>query len=354
MIVPSFDLAAARHDAPAKRSDQIHPEIEMFFKPLLTASALAFISTSAMAKTVWDVSIPWGPAEFHTVNAENFAAAVTKATDGEVEMIVHPGGSLGVRANESLRAVEDGAVPMAEYALFQNVGDLPILGIESIPFLISDYDELRRMHDLVRPVWEEALTKRNQRALYIVPWPSQNFFTKKPLETAADLEDVRMRVYDANTSTMITNLGMTAQQMNNPDIIPALATGRLDAVMTSGSTAVAQKYWEFLNHVYNTNHLWASNAMTVNLDVWNDISEENQKIILDLAAEMEPDFWAISEAEHATRMKELTSQGMSVEAPSAELAAMMREATKDMADDFVEANPEADDIITEFRANAAN
>lgn len=103
-------------------------------------------------------------------------------------MIVHPGGSLGVRANESLRAVEDGAVPMAEYALFQNVGDLPILGIESIPFLISDYAELRRMHMLVRPVWEEALMERNQMALYIVPWPSQNFFTKEPLETAADME----------------------------------------------------------------------------------------------------------------------------------------------------------------------
>ena len=44
---------------------------------------------------------------------------------------------------------------------------------------------------------------------------------------------------------------------------PALATGKIDAVMTSGSTAVAQKYWEFLNHTYTTNHLWASNAMAV-------------------------------------------------------------------------------------------
>lgn len=326
----------------------------MFFKPLLTASALALMFTTANAQTVWDVSIPWGPAEFHTKNAQNFANAVKAATGGEVEMIIHSGGSLGVRANESLRAVEDGAVPMAEYALFQNVGDLPILGIESIPFLISNYDELRRMHDLVRPVWEEALMERNQMALYIVPWPSQNFFTKEPLETAADMAGVRMRVYDANTSTMISNLGMTAQQMNNPDIIPALATGRLDAVMTSGSTAVAQKYWEFLNHVYNTNHLWASNAVTVNLDSWGDISEKNQKIILDLAGEMEPGFWAISEGEHATRMATLMSNGMTVDAPSDELATMMRDATEDMAGDFISANPEAGPIIEKFSANASN
>lgn len=326
----------------------------MFLKPLLTASALALMSTAALAQTVWDVSIPWGPAEFHTVNAQNFAEAVKEATNGEVEMIIHPGGSLGIRANESLRAVEDGAVPMAEYALFQNVGDLPILGIESIPFLISDYEELRRMHALVRPVWEEALMERNQMALYIVPWPSQNFFTKAPLETAEDMEGVRMRVYDANTSTMISNLGMTPQQMNNPDIIPALATGRLDAVMTSGSTAVAQKYWEFLNHTYNTNHLWASNAVTVNLDAWGEISAENQKIIADLAAEMEPGFWTISEAEHATRMATLMENGMTVSAPTDELATMMRDATADMAGAFIAANPEAGPIIEAFTANASN
>ncbi|MFT7449109.1 MAG: TRAP-type C4-dicarboxylate transport system substrate-binding protein [Glaciecola sp.] len=329
----------------------------MNIKPIFFAGIIAIgaiNATQVASQTIWDVSIPWGPAEFHTINAEKFAAAVSEATAGEVQMVIHPGGALGIRANESLRAVEDGAVPMAEYALFQNVGDLPILGIESIPFMINDYAELRRMHDLIRPVWEEELRTRNQMALYIVPWPSQNFFTKEPLLTAADLEGVRMRVYDANTSTMISNLGMAPQQMNNPDIIPALATGRLDAVMTSGSTAVSQKYWDFLNHTYTTNHLWASNAMTVNLDAWNEISAEHQQIILDLAAQMEPGFWTISEAEHGTRMDTLVAEGMTVEAPSDELAALMREATAGMASGFIAENPLAGPIIEAFRASAGN
>ena len=329
----------------------------MYLKSILTAGALALSALtplSANAEAIWDVSIPWGPTEFHTVNAENFAKAVNEATDGAVKMVIHPGGALGMRANESLRAIEDGAVPAAEFALFQNVGDLPILGIESIPFVVSDYSELRRLHKLVRPVWEEQLSKRNQLILYIVPWPSQNFFTKVPMETAADLDGVRMRVYDANTSKMISNLGMAPQQMNNPDIIPALATGRLDAVMTSGSTAVAQKYWEFLNHTYNTNHLWASNAMSVNMDTWNEVSPENQTIILDLAAKMEPTFWEISEAEHAKRMEQLKENGMTVAAPSEELAKLMREATASMADEFIAANPAAGPIIESFRSGAGN
>lgn len=323
----------------------------MTTRSTMFAAAFAFAATPLMAADVeWDVAVPWGASEFHTVNAMNFAKRVEEETGGAVKMTVHPGGALGIRANESLRAVEDGAVPMAEYALFQNVGDVPILGIESIPFLIEDYAQLRQMHELVRPLWEAELMERNQKALYIVPWPSQNFFTKEPVEDIGDMEGVRFRTYDANTATMIGRLGAVPLQMNNADIVPALATGKLDAVMTSGSTAAAQKYWEFLNHTYNTNHLWASNAMAVNLDEWNALTDEQRSTIEAIAAEMEPGFWEISEAEHATRMQQLMDNGMTVSAPSDALAAAMREQTADMADEFASKVPGSGEVIERFLA----
>ena len=322
----------------------------MFQRSLALAGAVLAGLALPAAAAEWDVSIPWGAGEFHTVNARNFAKAVEEATGGEVVMTIHPGGALGIRANESLRAVEDGAVPVAEFALFQNVGDLPLLGIESIPFLIEDYAQLRIMHELVRPTWEAQLAERNQKALYIVPWPSQNFFTKTPIETFEDFGGMSFRTYDANTATMISRLGGVPLQMNNADIMPALATGKLDAVMTSGTTAVAQKYWEFLNHVYNTNHLWASNALSVNLDAWHELTEAQQATIERIAAEMEPGFWEVSEAEHATRMKQLAENGMTVEAPAPDVLEKMREVTADMDQAFIERSPEAAEIIEAFRA----
>ncbi|SDX43172.1 TRAP-type C4-dicarboxylate transport system, substrate-binding protein [Albimonas donghaensis] len=315
----------------------------------LFAGALALPAAAAE----WDVAFPWGATEFHTVNGMAYARAVEEATGGEVKLTIHPGGALGVKANESLRAVEDGAVPMAEYGMFQNVGDVPILGIEAIPFLVKDYAQLKVMHSLVRPIWEAELEKRNQKPLYMAPWPSQNFFTKKEINTFEDFEGIKMRTYDANTATMVARLGMAALQMNNADIVPALATGKLDAVMTSGSTAAAQKYWEFLDHVYNTNHLWATNVLVVNLDYWSELTEEQRGIMESLAEKMEPEFWAISEAEHAKRMAQLQENGMTVQAPSPEILAKMREVTADMADDFVARVPEAGPIIEEFKARTA-
>lgn len=303
----------------------------------------------AQAPTRWDVSIPWGPSEFHTVNANRFATEVRNATNGAVQMTVHAGGSLGVRANETVRSVGDGVVPMAEFAAFQNVGDLPLLGIESIPFLIANYDELKAMHDIVRPTWERELERRNQTVLYMVPWPMQLFYFKRPVAAAADLRGIRMRTYDRVTAEMSQRLGMVPQQLTNPDIVPALASGRIDAVMTSGTTAVAQRYWEFLKHAYVTNHLWATNLMVVNNDAWRRLPAATRTAIADLAKRLEPEFWTVSRGEHDTRMGELRQNGMTVEDPAPALIQAMRQATATMVDDFVRANAPARPVIEQFR-----
>jgi len=306
-------------------------------------------AAQAQAPTRWDVSIPWGPSEFHTVNAQRFATEVRNATNGAVQMTVHPGGSLGVRANETVRAVGDGVVPMAEFAAFQNVGDLPLLGIESIPFLIANYDELAIMHSIVRATWERELERRNQLVLYIVPWPTQNFYFKRPIATAADLRGIRMRTYDRVTADMVTRLGMVPQQLTNPDVVPALASGRVDAVMTSGTTAVAQRYWEFLRHAYTTNHLWASNLMVVNLEAWRRLPAATRTQIQEIGKRLEPEFWNVSKGEHTTRMAELQQNGMTLDEPTPALVQAMRSATATMTDEFIRTNPAAGPIIQEFR-----
>lgn len=314
------------------------------------ASAL-LLATTVQAQTKLDVSLPWGPTEFHSTNAQKYAARIGELTKGQVAIAVHAGGSLGVKANESVRALEDGTVAMAEFAGFQNVGDLPILGMESLPFLVDDYDQLRVMHQVARPTWEAALAKRNQRLLYSVPWPSQNFFTKKQIKTIDDLKGVRMRTYDRNTAEMVSKLGMVPQQLNNPDVVPALASGRIDGVMTSGTTAVAQKYWEFLKHTYNTNHLWASNLMVIGNSAWNKLTPDQRAIMEKTAREMEPGFWNVSKAEHSQRMDQLKKNGMSVEPASKELLDRMRTVTRPMWDEFGKAvGPEAAKLLAEFRA----
>lgn len=304
---------------------------------------LALPAFNAQAQTKLDISVPWGPNEFHSQNAARFAERIGKETSGQVLMTTHPGGTLGVKANESLRAVADGVVPLGEYALFQNASRGAVLAVETLPFLVNDYEQLKLMHKSFRPLWEAVLAKNNQKALYMVPWPNQFFFTKKPIAAIDDLKGVKMRSLDKLTTDWINRLGMTPVQMTNLEILQALGAGMIEGVPTSAGTAVAQKYWDFMKFGYITNHIWASNVMAVNLDAWKKLSPAHQSIIERVAREMEPQFWEASAADHQKKVAELRANGMTLApAPKALLDDMVKR-TSPLWDDY--AKPMGDEAV---------
>jgi TRAP-type C4-dicarboxylate transport system substrate-binding protein len=299
--------------------------IGRWVRPVLATGFLALASVGVSAQVKLDISVPWGPNEFHSLNAASFAERVAQETKGEVIMTTHPGGTLGVKANESMRAISEAVVPMGEFALFQNASRGAVLAVETLPFLVNDYDQLKTLHKYFRPVWEGVLAKNNQKALYIVPWPNQFFFVKKPLATVDDLKGLKMRSLDKLTTDWINRLGMTPVQMNNLEILQALGSGMLDGVPTSAGTAAAQKYWDFMKYAYMTNHIWASNVMSINMDVWKKLSPAQQATIERVAKEMEPQFWENSKQDHEKKVAVLKANGMIVApAPKAMIDEMVK------------------------------
>jgi TRAP-type transport system periplasmic protein len=315
------------------------------FRRLAVGSLLATAGLAATAQVKLDISVPWGPGEFHSQNAARFAERVSNELKGQVVMTTHPGGTLGVKANESLRAISEGVVPMGDFALFQNASRAPVMAVETLPFLVGDYDQLKVMHSFFRPVWEGILSRNNQKALYIVPWPNQFFFVKKPLATVDDMKGMKMRSLDRLTTDWINRLGMTPVQMTNLEILQALGSGMLDGVPTSAGTEVAQKYWDFMKFGYQTNHIWASNVMSINLDTWKKLTPAHQAAIEKVAKELEPEFWEVSKQDHQKKVAELRSKGMTIaDAPKAMVDEMVRrtnplwaEYAKPMGDEAVAA-----------------
>ncbi len=310
---------------------------------LILAAVAALLPLAVAAQVKIDISVPWGPGEFHSQNAAKFAERVTKETNGQVVMQTHAGGTLGVKANESLRAVGEGVVHAGDYALFQNASRGPVMAAETLPFLVNDYDQLKQLHKYFRPLWEGVLAKNNQKALYIVPWPNQFFFVKKPVNSVADLKGMKMRSLDRLTTDWINRLGMTPVQMTNLEILQALGSGMLDGVPTSAGTAVAQKYWDFMKNGYLTNHIWASNVMAINMDTWKKLTPQQQATIERVAREMEPQFWENSKQDHLKKVAELKANGMNItDAPKSMIDEMVartkplwEEYTKPMGDEAV-------------------
>jgi TRAP-type C4-dicarboxylate transport system substrate-binding protein len=319
-------------------------------RPIVLGAVLLAAPLAAHAQVKLDISVPWGPGEFHSLNAARFAERVKEVTKGEVLMTTHAGGTLGVKANESLRAIGEGVVPMGDYALFQNASRGAALAVETLPFLVKDYDDLKVMHQHFRPVWERLLEKNNQKALYVVPWPNQFFFVKKQINAIDDFKGLKMRSLDRLTTDWINRLGMTPVQVTNLEILQALGSGMVDGVPTSAGTAAAQKYWDFMKYGYQTNHIWASNVMAINLDSWKKLTAGQREAIEAVAKELEPRFWEVSKQDHEKKVAELKANGMTIQPASSALVDEMVKRTTPLWEQYVKPmGEEAQQALADYR-----
>jgi TRAP-type C4-dicarboxylate transport system substrate-binding protein len=317
----------------------------------VTMLAAGHLSTRAMAATAsWDLSTVWPDGNFHTHNAMAFADAVRKQTDGVVNITVKAGGQLGFKGPEHLRAVRDGLVPLADVLNIQQVGDEPFMGVESIPFLAVSMDELKILHKYVRPEYDKIAERNNQKILYIVPWPTQYLHLKVKVAGIEGLKNIKIRVPDKNAVDMLNAVGMAPVMIPWGETIPALASGAVAGVSTSAVSGVDGKFWEFMKYVYPTNHVWSSQMLTVNLDSWKALSADQQKLVADIAAKMEPDFWANSLKADVDSLNRLKEGGMEVVPVPDAMMTDIRARTAPLLEGFLKRVPAADKPVRAYLA----
>lgn len=286
--------------------------------------------------------------EYHVVHARQYADEVLKATGGELNIHVHPGGTLGIKGPDTMRAVDEGIVDAADASAFQQVGVEPILGLESLPYMIETFDELRQFYAITRPVIDAAYSRHNQKVLYVVPWPNQYFFLGREVTSVEQLAGLKIRTYDKLSTDLAMNLKMTPVQMPTTDVVASLAAGSLDAVMTSTTTAWAQKYWDFLEYSFSTNHTWSCVIMSINNQSVAGLTPAQRDVVFGLAQQMEPGFWDVASRDDADKRKILEGNGMKTIFPSADLLAAMRAQANPVVVNFMKAVPESVPLIEQF------
>lgn len=320
----------------------------------LGAATLVALSQMAAAETALRLSDVLPEGNFMVENARTFADAVAKATEGEVTITVSPAGSLGFKGPDQLAAVRDGLVDMADINISQQVGSNPLFGAEGVPFLVGSMDELKQYHAVLRPEFEKLFEQYNQKLLYMVPSPAQYVYLKKEVAEIGDFAGIPVRGADKNTVDIVTSIGMDGVVMPWGELLPALASGRVEGVATSATSGVDGRFWEFLGFIYPTNHTWGSNAVTINMDTWNSISEEDRAAIEKVAADLEPGFWDVSRNADVKSITTMEAEGMKLVPLSDALKAEIGERAKTVQDAFFERVPEAKPLADAFLAAKAS
>ncbi|MBL8590793.1 MAG: TRAP transporter substrate-binding protein [Methylobacteriaceae bacterium] len=321
-------------------------------RQVLAGAGAAFASAGfaprAFAATTLNLSDVLPDTNFQVRNAKRYAEEVAKATNGDVVISVKAGGSLGFKGPEQMRAVRDGLVPMADILTSQQIGDEPIFGTDGIPFLVASPAELKALHKYLRPEFEKTVAKYNQKILYMVPSPAQYMYLKVKTDTVAGLKGIKIRGADKNTVDTCNAVGMAGVQIPWGELIPALASGRVDGVATSATSGVDGKFWEFLKYIYPTNHTWSTNMVNISLDAWNKLSPASQKAMQEIAAKLEPDFWKVSSDEDEISLKTLREKGMEVVPVSKQMSLDMYKMARPLTAAFMERVPASKPIIEAY------
>ena len=299
---------------------------------VIALSLFSIVNVNAAEK--WDMPMAYSATNFHSQTGVMFADAVRIATGGEVDITVHPGGSL-FKGNEIKKAIQTGQAPIGERILSAHQNESQIFGADSIPFLATSYKDSDKLWKHLRPVLEKELDEQGLVLLYGIPWPAQGLYFKKEVNSIADSKGVKFRSYNNATARLAELMGMLPVQVEAAELSQALATGVAESFVSSGSTGYDRKVWEHLTHFYEVNAWLPRNYVFVNKKAWNKLSKENQNIIRGVAMMTEAAGTARSEQLSGWYINQLAANGMKVQVAEGQLRDDLESIGKTMSDEWI-------------------
>lgn len=319
----------------------------LFAKTLVAGMFAATLSTSAFSAD-WDMPTPYPDATFHTVNINQFADDIKKATDGGLNITVHSAGSL-IKHGEIKNAVRGGQVQIGEFFLSLLANEDAAYGVDSQPFVATSYDDAKKLWDAQKPVITELLARQKLVPLYAVPWPPQGLYTNKEIATVDDLKGLKFRSYNAALEKFASLAGAAPTQVEVPDIPQAFSTGQVEAMITSPSTGANGKAWDYVSHYTPINAWVPKNIVVVNKAAFDALDEATRTAVLEAAAAAEARGWEMSMKETDAQTAVLKENGMSVVEPSAELLEGLMKIGEQMQTEWQDsASEQAKSIVADF------
>ena len=324
----------------------------MLRRSLLAAAALT-MAGAAFAQAKWDLPAAYPATNFHTENLQQFAADVDKLSGGKLKITVHANASL-FKANEIKRAVQGGQAQAGEILMANFANEAPVYALDGIPFLASSYGEAKVLYDVQRPALDKLLAGQGMKLLYSVPWPPQGIYTKKPINSVADMRGIKWRAYSPATAKIAELIGAQPVTIQAAELTQALATGTVESYMSSGSTGYDSKTYEHIKNWYDTQAWLPKNAVIVNKRAFDALDKPTQDAVLKAAAEAETRGWKLSQEKNEWNKKALAEKGMTIHRPHAKLKADLEQVGGIMLADWEKtAGPEGQALVAEYKARQA-
>jgi TRAP-type C4-dicarboxylate transport system substrate-binding protein len=315
----------------------------------LACAAVTLAALPAAAQTKWNLPAAYPADNPHSENLAAFAKDVEAATGGKLQIQVHANASL-FKAPEIKRAVATGQAQLGEILLSLHENEDALFGIDVVPFLAVSFADSMKLYKASKAAIEKKLAAQGIVLLFAVPWAPQGIYVKKDLNTIEDMRGLKWRAYNVGTARIGELVGAQSVTIQAAELPQALATGVVNAFMSSGGTGYDSKVWESLDHFYDTQAWIPKNYTLMNKAAFDALDKGTQDAILKAAATAETRGWKAWEDKANWYLDQLKAKGMKVQPPSDALASGFRKIGEQLTADWLKkVGPEGQAIVEAYR-----
>jgi len=210
----------------------------------------------------------------------------SQASNGQVELKIYAGGTQG-NEGEMIRKISIGQL---QAAAITAIGLHEITSepqAEDVPFLIDSYEEYDYVHERLRPKLDAALVKKGYVAIHWGEVGFAYFFSTEPYVTPADFSKGKIFTWNGDPAAEAAwrKAGFRPVVLSSTDLIPALTSKMVNVISQPPLYAFTTHIFEKADNMLNLHWGFLTGATVVKKDVWDRISPDMQKKLLEIGEE---------------------------------------------------------------------
>lgn len=245
---------------------------------------------------------------------EEMAEQIEEKTDGRVSFDIFPNSQLGSET-EMLEQVNLGTMDSAGIMVGTMQALDPKLAIEDLPYMWKDIDHARAAYEgEFGEHLAEIIEEQGMKQIGYLEWGFRHISnSKKPIVKPEDLKGMKIRVAETKLRVdAFEEIGALPTVLAFSELYGALQQGTVDAQENPLANTVAPKFYEVQDYLSLTGHVYNTVMLVVAEDVWDDISEEDQNIILEEAKAIQQEVIVQNDKQENDYLETLKENGMEI------------------------------------------
>ena len=245
-----------------------------------------------------------------------FKNDVERETANAVSIEIFDKGKLYID-NQVVDAVKSGAIEMGVAGINQITKIVPAASIMEQPFVFN-FDALVRAatspDSEIRQLIDNAVVQA--LGLHVLWWETigrQVFLTKSgDIRLPDQIKGMKIRAFSETMAKFVKDCGGVPLNMSISDVHRALENGTLDMTMTSVAAVQTRDLWQVTRAITRTDHATIEFLVVINEKVWQSLSDELKRIIMEAARKVEHEARARASLLEAAAYDFARSKGMKI------------------------------------------